>query len=98
MTKYNKTLAITTIGGYTVSVSDATVAGVASSVYDAMFRKEDLHFNNGTNEVFIPFHAIDHVIITSATATADDPVDANCTVIETGCASNEQPGDNEGGN
>lgn len=65
-----------------ITVSDADVPGVASAVLAAVQAGKDLHFNNGTNEYFIPFHAVLAVEITKSTTTVDAPVDSLCVPVE----------------
>lgn len=78
-----------------ITVSDATVAGVGGAVVAALDAGQDLHFNNGTTEYFIPFHAVAYATITRTTQTVDDPVDDLCVTEETpgnGGSEEETPG------
>ena len=73
-----------------ITVSDATVAGVGGAVVAALDAGQDLHFNNGTTEYFIPFGSIAYATITRTTQTVDDPVDSLCVTEET--SEEETPG------
>ena len=73
-----------------ITVSDATAAGLGGAVAAALDAGQDLHFNNGTTEYFIPFHAVAYATITRMTQTVDDPVDDLCVTEET--SEEETPG------
>lgn len=66
-----------------ITVSDATVAGVGGAVVAALDAGQDLHFNNGTTEYFIPFDSVAYATITRTSTTVDDPVDDLCVTEET---------------
>lgn len=61
-----------------ITVSDANVAGVGGAVLAALDAGQDLHFNNGTTEYFIPFGSVAYATITRTTQTVDDPTDDLC--------------------
>ena len=79
MTKYLIALSIMVHGiDDPITVDDADVPGVASSVYAGIMAGQNLHFNNGTYEFIIPFHAIVAVQVTRSTATVYAPADELC--------------------
>ena len=83
MTKPIISLSITVNGiDDAITVSDADVAGVAGGVLAMLQAGQDLHFNNGTKEYFIPFHAVVAVEIARSTTTVTAPSDELCTPVE----------------
>ena len=69
---------ITTGSGYTVTADDAVVAGVGSSVRSMLAAGEDLTIATATGEIFIPFHSVDHAVVTLTRTNDPDPTDPTC--------------------
>lgn len=66
-----KTLAIKTLGGTEVSVSDTATAPKASAALAEFETFKTMHVQTGDNEVtLIPFHAVDSIVVT--TQASDD--------------------------
>lgn len=69
---------ITTGSGYTVSADDDAVAGVGASAYTMIQNGQDVHIATATGMVIVPFHAIDHVIVTLTRNSYTRPADPTC--------------------
>lgn len=69
---------ITTASGYTVSADDDSVAGVGASAYTMIKSGQDVSIATGTGEVFVPFNAIDHVVVTLTRTSYTRPADPTC--------------------
>lgn len=80
MTKQQVKVEITTAANFTVTADDAVVAGQGTAAYSALEAGRDQHIVNGANITFIPYHAVDHAIITLTQATVADPDDPTCVV------------------
>lgn len=79
MTKPLITVQITLMnGGEPITAADTATNAVGSAVYAALLAGNDLHFNNGTNEYIIPFHAVAVAMVTRTTTTVDAPADSLC--------------------
>lgn len=72
-----KSIAVKTLGGTTVSVSDTATDPKASNVLAEFEAFKTMHVVTGANEVtLIPFHAVDSIVVTSAQSdniTKKDP-------------------------
>ena len=72
-----KSIAVKTLGGTTVSVSDTAADPKASNVLAEFEAFKTMHVVTGANEVtLIPFHAVDSIVVTSAQSdniTKEDP-------------------------
>ena len=73
---------ITTFGGFTATADDAVIDGQGGSVYSSIVNGRDVMIRNNGQLTFIPFHAVDHAIITHTTEEVDAPVDDTCVVEE----------------
>lgn len=69
---------ITTGGGYTATADDAVTDGVGSSARSLLAAGADITIATATGEIFIPFHAVDHAVITLTRTDDPDPVDPTC--------------------
>lgn len=79
MKKYIVAVSINLLsGGNAITVSDANAPGVGGAVAAALIAGQDLHFNNGTTEYIIPFHAVAYATVTRTTQSAEAPADALC--------------------
>lgn len=78
MTQQNARVVITTAVGFNVTADDATVKGQGTAAYGAIQNRRDVTVNNNGEITFIPYHAIDHAVITLTTSTVADPVDDVC--------------------
>lgn len=79
MTKPLVSVAITLVDGSTTkTASDSVKAGVGGAVLASLLAGQDLHFNDGTDELFIPFHSVLYAVITRTTTEVEKPVDSLC--------------------
>lgn len=74
---------ITTGAGYTATADDATLAGVGAAAYADLHAKNDLCIQTADGEIHIPYHAVDHAIITITREETEDPADPTCVTEET---------------
>lgn len=74
MKKSQYKVVVTTKGGYTGTYDDSVTAGVGSAVNAALNAKQDIR----TATDIIPFHAVDHAVITFTLAEVDKPEDPTC--------------------
>ena len=82
-TKKLKSIAITLIGcgeePTVLNASDTATEPIAKYALDAFSDENQMHFKNGDAEYFVPFHAVDHIIVTeSETEVADKPNPYGC--------------------
>lgn len=78
MFKNQYTVAVTTQGGYTATFSDSANDGVGASVNAALHAHQDIQGESGDDNVFIPFEAVDHAVITFTRTEVDKPADTTC--------------------
>lgn len=79
MTKPLISVSITLLsGGNAITAADTATSRVGSAVYAALLAGQDLHFNNGTNEYIIPYHAVALATVTRTTQTVEKPADDLC--------------------
>lgn len=71
-------VAVTTIGGYSHTFADTATLKNGKSAWDALQRAVDIKIDDGTNTYFIPFHAVDHAVLTITSTQETKPVDVNC--------------------
>lgn len=80
MTQQQNRVTITTYGGFSVVADDAVIFGQGSGAYGNIQSGKDVTIASadGLTINFIPYKAIDHVLIEKSNVTVADPVDANC--------------------
>jgi hypothetical protein len=78
MFKNEYSVEITTSGGYTVTADDATLAGSGSAAMVCLENATDVKIPTATGSTIIPFHAVDHAIVTLTRTTVADPADPTC--------------------
>lgn len=79
MATYTKISATVTV--YVNGVDDPFVisaAGVAEGAWNALLSGRDVLYNDGNQDVFIPFHAVTYATRALSTSEATKPVDDNC--------------------
>lgn len=77
-TKKLKTIAITTKGS-DFTVADTTADPQADYALKQFAREEWMSFKQDNAEYYVPFHAVDHIIITETdTEVADKPSPYGC--------------------
>lgn len=79
MTKPLISVAITLIDGSTTKTADDAVKmGVGGAVLAALLAGQDLHFNDGTDELIIPFHSVLYAVVTRTMTEVEKPADELC--------------------
>ena len=73
---------ITTGGGYSTTADDATIAGVGAVAWADLQSQKDLIIQTATGWEFVPFHAVDHAIVTMTRSEVEDPDDPTCVTDE----------------
>lgn len=74
-TKKLKQAVITLIGcgnAVTLTATDTVADPQATYALDAFGREDMMDFKNGDNEYFVPFHAVDHIVVTETEAEVED--------------------------
>ena len=88
-----KSIEVKTLGGTTVSVADTATETKASAPLAEFEAGKTMHIKTGENEMtYIPFHAVDSIVVTT---TASDDItrqDPYCVEAE-GTESDENVGD-----
>lgn len=73
---------ITTKSGFTATADDAVKKGQGTSAYGVIqsinTEMRNVVISDGTNETIIPFHAIDHAVVTKTRSQVADPTDDIC--------------------
>ena len=73
---------VTTKAGFTATADDAVVKGQGTAAYGVIqsinTEMRNVVISDGTNETIIPFHAIDHAVVTKTRSTVQDPQDIIC--------------------
>lgn len=82
-TKKLKRADITLIGcgndAVTLTAQDTVTEPNAKYALDAFSVENMMHFKNGNDEYYVPFHAVDHIIVSETTAeVADKPSPYGC--------------------
>ena len=63
----------------TLTAQDTATEPIAKYALDAFGVENQMHFKNGDNEYYVPFHAVDHIIVTETEAeVADKPNPYGC--------------------
>lgn len=70
-------VAITTKGGFTLTVADTEDGAYGTAVLAAFEAKNTLVCHTDSGVTDIPFHAVDHIVVTATTETVTI-TDANC--------------------
>lgn len=81
-TKKLKSAEITLIGcgnAVTLTAQDTATEPIASYAIDEFKRENYMHFESEGAEFYVPFHAVDHIIVTKSEAeVADKPNPYGC--------------------
>lgn len=81
-TKKLKEAEITLIGcgdAVTLTAQDTVTEPNAKYALDAFSVENQMHFKNGDNEYYVPFHAVDHISVRETEAeVADRPTPYGC--------------------
>lgn len=88
MTKQQVKVVITTQAGFSATADDAVSAGQGTAAYGALENHRDVVIAAETEKTFVPYHAVDHAVITFTRSTVDDPEDPTC-VTDDGAADDE---------
>lgn len=74
-----KSIVITTVGGNTVSVADTATEPKASNALAEFEAFKTMHIATGANETtLIPFHAVDHIVVTVSQSDSITKADPYC--------------------
>lgn len=74
----NYKVEITTGAGFTATADDAVTPGQGGSAWTALQGRMDVIIQGESETTFIPFHAVDHAIVTLTREEVDAPDDAAC--------------------
>lgn len=78
-----KSIEIKTLGGTTVSVSDTATDPIASQALAEFEAGKTMHIVTGEGEMtYIPFHAVDSIVVTASTSDDITKADPYCTEAE----------------
>lgn len=77
-TKPLKTIVITTLGGNTFTVADTASSSAASDALAMFLHWETMNFPNSGATVYVPFHAVDNISVTTAESDAITKNDPYC--------------------
>lgn len=69
---------ITTGAGFTATADDSVTFGVGSSAWATLQAQCDVQIMGDGEITFIPFHAVDHAIVTITRTEVEDPEDPTC--------------------
>lgn len=74
MKKELKSIEVSLIGCSEVKLnaSDTATDPIASYALDSFGREEYMQFKNGDTKYFVPFHAVDHIIVKANNAEVED--------------------------
>lgn len=75
--KLSYSVNVTTIKGTTATAADSATSNAGQSAYQAFMAKETLVIPNETNTLYIPFHAIDNIVVT-ITSGNEEYTDSTC--------------------
>ena len=70
-------VAITTVGGFTLTVEDGENGAYGTAALAGFNAKDTLACHTDSGITYIPFHAVDYIEVTATTETATI-TDANC--------------------
>lgn len=78
-TKALKSIAVKTLGGTEVEAADTIAEPIASNALREFEEYKTMHIKTGDGEVtLIPFHAVDSIVVTTATSEEIERPDAYC--------------------
>lgn len=77
-TKPLKTIVITTIGGTEFTVADTATASIASNALAQFLHGGIMNFPSDGGTVYVPFHAVDHIVVTTEQSSDIDKADPYC--------------------
>lgn len=73
---------VTTKAGFTATADDAVAKGQGTAAYGVLqsinTEMRNVVISDGTNETIIPFHAVDHAVVTKTRTSVADPADDTC--------------------
>lgn len=79
-----KTIEVHTIGGATVNAADTAEKAIASSALAEFEMFKTMHIETGENEMtLVPFHAVDHIKVTTSTSDVEKADPYGCEEEET---------------
>lgn len=78
MTKQQVKVVIETGTSFSVTADDAVLAGQGTAAYGALENGRDIVVATATEKTYVPYHAVDHAVVTFTTSTVDDPEDPTC--------------------
>lgn len=70
-TKALKSITITTIGGGTITATDTAADPVASNALYEFEQFKTMHIKGTENTTLVPFHAVDHIVVTTSSASVE---------------------------
>lgn len=76
--KNEYSVVITTAAGYSVTADDSTAPGVGAGAWADLQSGSDIRIATATGSVFVPFHAVDHAVVTLNRVTVTPPTDPTC--------------------
>lgn len=75
---------ITTIGGFEYTADDATTPGVGTAAYGSLMAERTIIGNDSGTITIIPWHAVDHAVVTITRTSEEAPEDPTCIVEDDG--------------
>lgn len=78
MTKQQVRVVVTTGAGFSVTADDAVLAGQGTAAYGALDAGRDIVVATATEKTYVPYHAIDHAVVTFTLSQETDPDDPTC--------------------
>lgn len=96
MTKQQVKVVVTTAASFSVTADDSVLAGQGTAAYGAIENHRDVIVSNGTEKTFIPYHAIDHAVVTFTLSQVEDPEDPTCVTDDATNNTGGNPGGDPG--
>lgn len=78
MTKQQVKVVVTTGAGFSVTADDAVLAGQGTAAYGALEGGRAIVVADATEKTYVPYHAIDHAVVTFTLSQVTDPDDPTC--------------------
>lgn len=69
---------ITTIGGFEYTADDASTPGLGTAAYASLQAERTIVGNEDGTITIIPWHAVDHAVITVTRTSEEAPEDPTC--------------------
>ena len=95
--KHNVTITVSTLGSGTFTVADTATDKLGTHAYQQFLHHDTVEIVGEENTTYIPFHAIDHVVVVKAVSEVEITDDTCVTESEESSEGGEGGGESNNG-